>query len=197
MSTQQQQALDAILRQGPLDLTADAETLRASFNALMAYVPVADDVDQQPTTIGGVSGIEVTIRGTDAANVILYFHGGVYVIGSAATSIPLVSDPARRTGAKAVTLHYRLAPEHPYPAAVQDAQAPARSNGTPRQSTRKLDGETLPRSRRPRSRACQRDRPPARSETERFDAGSDHSNQSSHGCPGMCPSGRAGRRHRR
>ena len=44
---------------------------------------------------------------------ILNFHGGVYVIGSAATSAPLASDLARRTGAKAVTLHYRLAPEHP------------------------------------------------------------------------------------
>jgi epsilon-lactone hydrolase len=123
MSTEQQQALDAILRQGPLDLEADVSTLRAAFNQLMAYVPVADDVDQSPTTIGGVSAVEVTVRGTDQANVILYFHGGVYVIGSAATSVPLVSDLARRTGAKAITVDYRLAPEHPYPAAVEDAQA--------------------------------------------------------------------------
>ena len=123
MSTQQQTALDAILRQGPLDLQADVPTLRAAFNELMSYVPVGGDVDQNPTTIGGVNGIEVTISGTDAENVILYFHGGVYVIGSAATSVPLVSDLARRTGAKAVTLDYRLAPEHPYPAAVEDAPA--------------------------------------------------------------------------
>jgi monoterpene epsilon-lactone hydrolase len=123
MSTEQQQALDAILRQGPLDLEADVPTLRATFNQLMAYVPVADDVDQNPTTIGGVSAVEVTIRGTDPANVILYFHGGVYVIGSAATSVPLVSDLARRTHAKAITLDYRLGPEHPYPAAVEDALA--------------------------------------------------------------------------
>jgi len=65
----------------------------------------------------------VAIRGTDPSNVILYFHGGVYVIGSAATSVPLVSDLARRTNAKAITLDYRLAPEHPYPAAVEDARA--------------------------------------------------------------------------
>ena len=123
MSKQQQTALDAILRQGPLDLEADVPTLRAAFNELMAYVPVAGDVDQNPTTIGGISGVEVTISGTDAENVILYFHGGVYVIGSAATSVPLVSDLARRTGAKAFTLDYRLAPEHPYPAAVEDARA--------------------------------------------------------------------------
>ncbi len=123
MSKQQQEALDATLRQGRLDLEADAPTLRASFNELMSYVPVASDVVQNPTTIGGVGGIEVTIGGTEATNVILYFHGGVYVIGSATTSVPLVSDLARRTGAKAVALDYRLAPEHPYPAAVEDAQA--------------------------------------------------------------------------
>jgi acetyl esterase/lipase len=53
--------------------------------------------------------------------VILYFHGGVYVIGSAKTSVALVSDLARRTGTSAVTLDYRLGPENPYPAAVNDA----------------------------------------------------------------------------
>jgi acetyl esterase/lipase len=55
--------------------------------------------------------------------VILYFHGGVYVIGTAVATVPLVSDLVRRTGAKAITLDYRLAPEHPYPAAVEDARA--------------------------------------------------------------------------
>jgi monoterpene epsilon-lactone hydrolase len=123
MSKQQQLELDAILRQGQLDLEADVPTLRAGFNEVMARVPVAADVRQKPTTIGGVGAVEVTIQGRDAANVILYFHGGVYVIGSAATSVPLASDLARRTGATAITLDYRLAPEHPYPAAVEDAQA--------------------------------------------------------------------------
>src|SRR6266849_82282 len=122
MSKQQQLELDAILRQGHLDLGSDVPTLRAGFNELMARVPVAADVHQKPTTIGGVGAVEVTILGTDAANVILYFHGGVYVIGSAASSVPLVGDLARRTGAKAISLDYRLAPEHPYPAAVDDAR---------------------------------------------------------------------------
>ena len=123
MSKQQQLELDTILRQGQLAFGVDVPTLRAGFNEVMSRVPVAGDVRQRPTTIGGVGAVEVTIQGTDAANVILYFHGGVYVIGSAATSVPLVSDLARRTGAKAVTVDYRLAPEHPYPAAVEDARA--------------------------------------------------------------------------
>jgi acetyl esterase/lipase len=123
MSRQQQIDLDGMLRQGGLELTADVPALRAGFDELTARIPVPGDVDQRPTTIGGVSAVEVTVGGVEAANVILYFHGGVYVIGSAVGSVPLVSDLARRAGAKAFTVDYRLAPEHPFPAAVDDASA--------------------------------------------------------------------------
>jgi epsilon-lactone hydrolase len=123
MSKQQQLQLDAILRQGGLDTEGDVSTVRAAFNELMARVPVAPDIEQKPTTIGGVDCIEVTIEGTPAESVILYFHGGVYVIGTATATVPLVGELARRTGAKVITVDYRLAPEHPYPAAVEDARA--------------------------------------------------------------------------
>ena len=123
MSKEQQVTLDTILREGGLDLTNDAQALRAAFNDLMKYVPVADDVEQRPTTIGGVDAVEVAIRGADPSDVVLYFHGGVYVIGSAAASVPLVSELARRADAKVITVDYRLAPEHPFPAAVEDARA--------------------------------------------------------------------------
>jgi acetyl esterase/lipase len=123
MSTQQQLQLDAILRQGQFDTGADVQTLRKAFGELMAQVPVAPDIQQRPVEIGGVAGVEVTFEGNEAEPVILYFHGGVYVIGSAAFSVPLVGDLVRRAGGKAITLEYRLAPEHPYPAAVEDARA--------------------------------------------------------------------------
>jgi epsilon-lactone hydrolase len=123
MSKAQQRQLDAILREGRLDTAADVASVRAAFNALMAQVPVPADVARKPVRIGGVNGIEVTIPGNASDRVILYFHGGVYVIGSAATSVPLVGELVRRTGVDAITLDYRLAPEHPYPAAVQDAHA--------------------------------------------------------------------------
>ena len=123
MSREQQLQLNAILRQGGLDQAGDVEPLRAAFNELMSHVPVAPDVHQKPTTIGAAEGIEVTIDGIATDNVILYFHGGVYVIGTAVASVPLVSELVRRTGAKAITLDYRLAPENPYPAAVDDARA--------------------------------------------------------------------------
>jgi acetyl esterase/lipase len=123
MSRQQQRELDATLRQGGFDTGGDVQTLRAAFNELMAQIPVAPDVLQNPVEIGGVAGVEVAIQGNEAEDVILYLHGGVYVIGSAASSVPLVGDLVRRTGAKAITLEYRLGPEHPYPAAVEDARA--------------------------------------------------------------------------
>jgi epsilon-lactone hydrolase len=123
MSKQQQLDLAAMLGQGGLDLQADVATLRSAFNDLMARVPIASDVDHVATTFGGVNAVDVTIQGVDTTNTILYFHGGVYVIGTAASSVPLVSDLARRAHARAVTVDYRLAPEHPYPAAVDDARA--------------------------------------------------------------------------
>jgi acetyl esterase/lipase len=123
MSKEQQLQLDAILRQGGLDTRADVPTMRAAFSELMSQVPVAPDVQQSPVQVGGVAGVEVTIQGNESVNVILYFHGGVYVIGNAAATVPLVGDLVRRTGARAITLDYRLAPEHPYPAAVDDARA--------------------------------------------------------------------------
>jgi monoterpene epsilon-lactone hydrolase len=123
MSKQQREQLMGILGGGGLDLEADVATLRKAFDDLMAQVPVGSDVDQKPTTVGGVPAIDVTIRGVDTANTILYVHGGVYVIGTAAATVPLVSDLARRAGVKVVTLDYRLGPEHPYPAAVDDTCA--------------------------------------------------------------------------
>jgi acetyl esterase/lipase len=123
MSKEQLGQLDGILRQGRLDTAADVASVRAAFNALVSQVPVPTDLLQKPVEIGGVGGIEVTVAGTETEDVILYFHGGVYVIGSAAATVPLVGDLVRRTGVRAITLDYRLAPEHPYPAAVNDARA--------------------------------------------------------------------------
>jgi len=53
----------------------------------------------------------------------LYFHGGVYVLGDAVQAAGLASQVGRRAGAKVISVDYRLAPEHPYPAAVDDALA--------------------------------------------------------------------------
>src|SRR3989440_1650815 len=118
-----QSQLDAVWRQGRPTPAADAARGRAAFTAWTERPQVPADVQQKPIEIGGVGGIEVTIAVNESAHVILYFHSGVYVIGSAAATVPLVGDLVRRTGVNAITLDYRLAPEHPYPAAVEDARA--------------------------------------------------------------------------
>jgi epsilon-lactone hydrolase len=123
MSEQQRANLDATLRQTPFDLSGDLAALRAGFDEVMSHIPVADDVRTKRVELRGVRVVEVSISGVDTSNVILYFHGGVYVIGSADATVPLASDIARRSKTKVVSVDYRLAPEHPFPAAVDDARA--------------------------------------------------------------------------
>jgi acetyl esterase/lipase len=123
MSKQQQVELDAMLRQAPFDPKGDVAALRSGFEALMQQIPVPGDVRKTATAVGGVSAVEVTIDGVASRGAVLYFHGGVYVIGSADSSVPLVADLSRRTKARVISVDYRLAPENPYPAAVEDAKA--------------------------------------------------------------------------
>ncbi len=73
--------------------------------------------------LGGVPTAEITVDGIEPRHVVLYFHGGVYVISDAFLAAGLASEVGRRTHAKVISVDYRLAPEHPYPAAVDDALA--------------------------------------------------------------------------
>lgn len=123
MSEQQRQALDGILRGGPLNLAADLAGQRQVFEQMSAVQPLPADVRTSPRELGGVPAIMVEIDGTEPAGIVLYFHGGAYVIGSAQSSLGLAAEIARRAGVRVVTVDYRLAPEHPYPAAVEDALA--------------------------------------------------------------------------
>ncbi|HBD11794.1 MAG TPA: alpha/beta hydrolase, partial [Porticoccaceae bacterium] len=63
----------------------------------------------------------LTGPGADEDRVLLYLHGGGYVIGSVATHRGLTSALAKAANCRVLALDYRLAPEHPYPAAVEDA----------------------------------------------------------------------------
>ena len=123
MSKQQRDALDQLLREGPLDLGGEVSEQRAIFEQMMATTPIPDDVVTAKTSLGGVPVINVEIQGADSDAVIFYLHGGAYAIGTAASSVGLASQLARRAGTRLVTVDYRLAPEHPFPAAVDDAVA--------------------------------------------------------------------------
>jgi monoterpene epsilon-lactone hydrolase len=123
VSTEQQEALDAILRQSALPADLDVSEQRRLLRELTSAQPLPADVTVTAAALGGVPTAEITIDGIEPHHVVLYFHGGVYALGDAVSAAGLASQVGRRTDAKVISVDYRLAPEHPYPAAVDDALA--------------------------------------------------------------------------
>ena len=123
MSTEQRENLEAILRQSAFPVDIDINEQRRLLRELTSAQPLPADVTVTAAVLGGVPTAEITIDGIEPRHVVLYFHGGVYVLGDAFQAAGLASQVARRTRAKVISVDYRLAPEHPYPAAVDDALA--------------------------------------------------------------------------
>ena len=123
MSTEQQETLDAILRQSAFPVGSDVREQRRLLKELLSAQPLPADVTVTAAELGGVPTAEITVDGIEPRHVVLYFHGGVYVMGDAFLAAGLASQVGRRTQAKVISVDYRLAPEHPYPAAVDDALA--------------------------------------------------------------------------
>ena len=123
MSTEQQQVLDAILRQAAFPADSDVREQRRLLAELTSAQPLPPGVTVTAAELGGVRTAEITIDGTEPRHVVLYFHGGVYAIGDAFQAAGLAAQIGRRTDATVISVDYRLAPEHPYPAAVDDALA--------------------------------------------------------------------------
>ena len=123
MSTEQRENLDAILRQSAFPADIDVSEQRRLLRELTSAQPLPPDVTVTAAALGGVPTAEITIDGVEPRHVVLYFHSGVYVLGDAVSVASLASQVGRRTRAKVISVDYRLAPEHPYPAAVDDALA--------------------------------------------------------------------------
>lgn len=123
MSKQQRQTIDQMLRSGALDFGGEVDEQRRLFAELLSAIPLPDDVRTEDAALGGVPVVTLAVDGTTPAGTILYFHGGAYAFGSAALSARLASELARRSGTRAVSVDFALAPERPYPAALQDAVA--------------------------------------------------------------------------
>jgi epsilon-lactone hydrolase len=122
MSTEQRENLEAALRQSALPVDSSVSEQRELLRKF-ASAPLPADVTVTAGTLGAVPTAEITIDGIEPLNVVLYFHGGVYVLGDAFQSADLAAQVGRRTQARVISVDYRLAPEHPYPAAVDDALA--------------------------------------------------------------------------
>jgi len=123
VSTEQRENLDAILRQSAFPVGSDVNEQRRALRELLSAQPLPADVTVTEAALGGVPTAEITVDGIEPRHVVLYFHGGVYVMGDAFLAADLASQVGRRTDAKVISVDYRLAPEHPYPAAVDDALA--------------------------------------------------------------------------
>jgi len=111
------------LRRHTLPADAPLEMQRERFETLAGAMPVHEAVSRRPLDAGGVAAECLEPSGGAAAGWILYFHGGGYVIGSPTTIRALAANLVAATGRRVVTVDYRLAPEHPCPAAVDDAVA--------------------------------------------------------------------------
>ena len=85
--------------------------------------PPPADVRYAPVVAGGVPAEWTAAPGARSDRVLVYFHGGGYCLGSIATHRALVARIARESGVRVLSVGYRLAPEHPHPAAVEDAVA--------------------------------------------------------------------------
>jgi monoterpene epsilon-lactone hydrolase len=123
VSTEQQETLDAILRQSAFPVGSSVDEQRRQLRALVSAQPLPAEVTVTAAELGGVPTAEITVDGIESRYVVVYFHGGVYVIGDAFLAAELASQVGRRAQARVISVDYRLAPEHPYPAAVDDALA--------------------------------------------------------------------------
>lgn len=119
------QAMRAMIAAHPAaDLSPDG---RPAFDTLMEMTPAADGVAYKSAVLGGVAGWWCRPAGAIAGTAILYLHGGAYVVGSAKAYRHFVGQIAARAGAPAFVPDYALAPERPFPAAIDDAEAAYRA----------------------------------------------------------------------
>jgi acetyl esterase/lipase len=130
MASTELREMSATIREhnaAPVDPPPDVATRRRGMDETAQ--PVPDDVTVKPVDAAGVPGDWVRAPGADAGRRMLYLHGGGYVIGSPTSHRRLASDISRASGCSLLVLDYRMAPEDPFPAAVDDALAALRWMG--------------------------------------------------------------------
>jgi acetyl esterase/lipase len=101
----------------------DHVAMRANMESMTGLMPLPADVATEKVTVNGVAAEWVSTPDADPQRVVLYLHGGAYVIGSINTHRDLAGRISRASRGRVLNCDYRLAPEHPHPAAVDDALA--------------------------------------------------------------------------
>jgi monoterpene epsilon-lactone hydrolase len=121
MKSEQLDKVIGILKSIPRDPTAEVGRMRGAMEKVAERV--ASDINCEPVEAGGVPAEWIIPPNAASDRVILYLHGGGYVMGSINTHRAMIARIARAANARALALAYRLAPEHPFPAALDDCVA--------------------------------------------------------------------------
>ncbi len=105
------------------DSQGAAEGRRRSFEQMVDGLTIEVPARYRRLNAGGVAAEWVTAEGASDSRVVLYFHGGGYIFGSPRTHRAMLAEMSQSSGARVLALDYRLAPEHLFPAPVEDAVA--------------------------------------------------------------------------
>jgi monoterpene epsilon-lactone hydrolase len=123
MASPEHQAIVEMLRNQPVLDSATVADMRAGMEDMAGGAPLPEGTTIEVVDAGGVLAEWVSVASASGDAVLLYLHGGGYCIGSINTHRGMAARLAQACRARALNLDYRLAPEHPHPAAVDDAVA--------------------------------------------------------------------------
>ena len=123
MPSQELKQLVEMLASQPAAGGGNIEAQRAGMEAMLTGLPLPEKVTVNAVRVGELDADWVAMPNSANGRVVLYLHGGGYVMGSRRTHRELAARIARDAAARVLVLEYRLAPEHPFPAAVDDATA--------------------------------------------------------------------------
>jgi monoterpene epsilon-lactone hydrolase len=120
MTVGQLDSLITLLRSRPAPAVQDVAQTRARFEKMGELLGRPADARCEPVKAGSVPAEWVDAPGCDPSRAVLFLHGGGYAIGSINTHRRLAYNVSAASGARVLLIDYRLAPEHPFPAAVDD-----------------------------------------------------------------------------
>ena len=121
MASKELGILVEMLRARPIVGDVSVEEMRQGMAAMIGSAQLPAGLVREPLSVNGVPAEWVSARGAAADRAVLYLHGGGYVLGSIGTHRELAARISAASGARCLVIDYRLGPEHPFPAAVEDA----------------------------------------------------------------------------
>ena len=110
MNAEQRENLEAVLRRSPIPVGSGVSEQRRLLRERASARPAPAEVTVTPAEPGGVPAADITIDGIEPRYVVLFFHGGVYVLGDASNPLTWPRGGARRAPTRVISLDYRLAP---------------------------------------------------------------------------------------